>query len=84
VDEHTGGHYLDTGDGPVSVDPTAEEQQPAPAAPVVSTGRALERPVDAAWREYITHTQSCLQCGTSVFRCDAGNGLWDAYRAARS
>jgi hypothetical protein len=71
-----GGHWLDTGDGPTSVDPLTSEPAEAEAPP---TGRAIEQPAQAAWRKHIEHRKNCTQCTHSVFRCARGNKLWQAY-----
>lgn len=87
MEQSSGGHYLDTGDGPASVDPPAEAPsvtatEPEPAVQQMR-GRATESPMAAAYREYVTHCQKCLQCRGSVFRCGTGDELWDAYVATR-
>lgn len=66
-----GGHWLDTGEGLTSVDPPAPVE-PSPA------GRAT-----AAYDRYTGHLRGCQQCIQSVFRCDLGDALWDAYTGAR-
>lgn len=38
-------------------------------------------PSDAAWREHITHLQTCKDCSLDG-RCAIGLPLWDAYQAA--
>lgn len=65
-----GGHYLDTGDGPVCIDP-----------PV---GRAAEGPVRVAWRAYLDHRRDCTPCATSALGCDVAAQLWTDYTDSRS
>jgi len=67
MEQHTGGHYLDTGDGPRSI--------------TALTGRAVEGAALAAYRAYLNHRPTCVQCQTSLFICDDAKDLWDAYRA---
>lgn len=64
--EPTGGHYLDTGDGPTLLDPPAES--------ALSTG-------DTAWRVYTAHRGACVQCRTHPIRCAEGDRLWNGYTA---
>lgn len=64
--EHTGGHWLDTGDGPMPL---------TGAAARVFEGAALE-----AYRAYLGHAQSCDECKRRLLNCDAGKALWQAYR----
>lgn len=84
--ELSGGHWFDTGDGLVSVDPPTEDHQAAeepvgPSQPL--TGFGVENPREITYRTYITHLQACSQCIRSVFRCATGNELWNAYTSAR-
>lgn len=65
--EHTGGHYLDTGDGPTRLDPPAPERVPSEA--------------DIAWQTYTAHRLACSQCRSSVFRCGEGDDLWNGVAA---
>ncbi|MEW2518112.1 hypothetical protein [Actinacidiphila alni] len=69
MNEHSGGHYLETADGLVLLD-----------HPV---GRGVETPSVTAWRAYIEHTRSgCDQCRTSTRTCTTANELWAAYSTA--
>lgn len=67
--EHSGGHWLDTGEGPVSVDPPA--------------GRAEVTPERAAYSAYLDHTTPCTTCNTVIWGCSEGKRLWAAYKAVR-
>lgn len=66
----TGGHYLDTGDGPKALTEAA--------------GNVRENDAQAAYRTYLDHRPDCQQCQTSLFICDAAKTLWAAYLAARA
>lgn len=66
MQQSTGGHWLDTGEGPVSVDPPA--------------GRAEETPERSAWRTYLEHMQACEECPKGTFHCEQATELWRAYR----
>lgn len=68
--EHTGGHHLDTGDGPTPLS--------------VVSGNALESKGQTAYRAYLDHRPTCEQCQTSLFICDAAKVLWEAYKEARA
>lgn len=65
-----GGHYLDTGEGPVRLDP-----------PI---GRGVESPVVAAWRAYLDHRDGCQPCAKSALGCDVAAQLWTDYTDSRS
>jgi hypothetical protein len=66
----TGGHHLDTGDGPAPLD-----------HPV---GRGIESPAITAYRAYIAHINTaCGPCQKSVRACPEANGLWAAYSDSR-
>lgn len=67
--ENTGGHYLDTGDGPKPL--------------TILTGNALESPVSTAWRAYLDHRPHCADCMESTYRCATANALWAAYTDTR-
>lgn len=67
--ESTGGHYLDTGDGPQPITATA--------------GRALEGAAQAAYRAYLDHRPGCPQCSVSLFICADAEALWEAYKEVR-
>lgn len=67
--EPTGGHYLDTGDGPQPITATA--------------GRALEGAAQTAYRAYLDHRPGCAQCSVSLFICPEAEELWEAYKAVR-
>jgi hypothetical protein len=69
MSETTGGHYLDTGDGP----------QPITAG----LGRALEGAAQTAYRAYLDHRPGCQQCAQSTLQCAQAEELWEAYRTAR-
>lgn len=70
MSERTGGHSLDTGEGPVPLEHLI--------------GRGVESPAIAAWRAYVAHTKSdCKVCLTSVRSCPTANELWDAYGNTR-
>lgn len=40
-------------------------------------GRSVS-PQQAAWDAYDGHKRGCVQCQTSVWRCDEGDELWRA------
>lgn len=67
MEQHTGGHWLDTGDGLQSL--------------TAVSGRAVERAALTAYRKYLDHRPTCVQCQTSLFICDTAKTLWEAYRA---
>lgn len=69
--EHTGGHHLDTGDGP----------QPL----TLAAGNAYEGVAQAAYRAYIEHRPACDDCREgSAFQCADAAELWNAYKALRA
>lgn len=68
--ESTGGHYLDTGDGPQPITATA--------------GRALEGAAQTAYRAYLDHRPDCPQCQVSLFICADAEALWKVYKEARA
>lgn len=59
--ERTGGHHLDTGQGPVTLDPPEGDR---------TSLREL------AWRIYRGHHDSCSWCSNRVRRCTDGDRLW--------
>ncbi|WNI15592.1 hypothetical protein [Actinacidiphila sp. ITFR-21] len=64
-----GGHWLDTGDGLVSVDP-------------LITGDP--DPHRDAWVTYLDHVDGCAECKRRLYGCPDGADLWKAYKAGRS
>ena len=64
--EHTGGHYLDTGDGPMPL--------------TGATARAIEGAARKAYRLYTDHSLACDECKRRLWNCDTGKLLWQAYR----
>jgi hypothetical protein len=64
--EHSGGHYFDTGDGPMPV--------------VAPTGLALESESQTAYRAYLDHRPACPRCQQSTFTCDEAAVLWATYK----
>lgn len=66
----SGGHALDTGEGPVLLE-----------HPV---GRGVESPATIAWRAYVEHTHGpCQDCRPTSQNCPTANGLWSAYTDTR-
>jgi hypothetical protein len=45
-------------------------------------GRGLPPPEHVAYGEYLEHRAACGQCGTSLFLCREGEGLWKAFTLA--
>lgn len=70
MEQSTGGHWLETREGLVLLDP--------------QTGRAEDDAETAAWRAYVEHAQPCEECARRLFNCPRGKDLWDAYRAFRT
>lgn len=69
--EHTGAHFLDTGDGPKPL--------------TLASGAVLESKVQLAYRAYIEHRPGCEQCRAGdTLQCKAADALWDAYREVRA
>lgn len=64
MEQRSGGHYLDTGDGPIPLDPPVTETPPTR---------------QEAWNAYQAHLRSCSQCPNAVWRCAEGDELWNAY-----
>ncbi|WP_329131668.1 hypothetical protein OG552_10825 [Streptomyces sp. NBC_01476] len=74
----TGGHWLDTGDGPeplVLLEGTTVKPVPE--------GRGQESAANVTWRAYISHSRGCDECLTRLHNCPTGRELWEAHRAAR-
>lgn len=69
MDERTGGHWLDTGDGPQRL--------------AVAAGHLAENQERAAWQAYLDHALDCEDCPKSTFQCDVAKELYEAYRAHR-
>ncbi|MEU6849224.1 hypothetical protein ABZ901_04715 [Actinacidiphila alni] len=66
--EHSGGHYLEAGDGLVLLDHLV--------------GRGIESPAAVTYRAYLDHTRGdCDQCRTSTRACPTANSLWADYAA---
>jgi len=65
----SGGHYLDTGNGP------------RPLA--VTTARMADGAVQIAYQAYMDHRPGCSQCEHHALVCGTARELWDAYIAAR-
>lgn len=57
---------------------TGDQTRPGPPE-----GRAVETPVQAAWRAYMDHTRDCEECGRRLYNCPDGKQLWEAYREVR-
>jgi len=55
----------------------------AVAAPPLSVGAALH-PRYLAFDIYLDHRDGCMQCRASLFRCPAGEELWEAFKAVSS
>lgn len=70
MSERTGGHSLDTGEGPVPLDHPL--------------GRGAESPVATAWRAYVQHMHGdCDDCNPHTRTCPVANELWAAYTGTR-
>lgn len=65
----TGGHYLDTGEGPQRL--------------AVAATHMAENQERAAWQAYLNHATGCEDCPQSTFQCDTAKELYEAYRALR-
>lgn len=65
-----GGRWLDTGTRAGAM---------VPVAVAAAEGR-----VQGAYRAYLDHAQGCADCEALQGRCEAAEGLWVAYREARS
>lgn len=69
VEERTGGHWLDTGDGPRRL--------------TTAAGHMAEAQERAAWQAYLDHALVCEDCPKSAFQCDVAKELYGAYREFR-
>lgn len=71
VSERTGGHHLDTGEGPKPI--------------ALAAGIAVENKSQTAYRAYLEHRPGCEQCQSGdTLQCAAADALWEAYRLARA
>jgi hypothetical protein len=64
--EHTGGHYLDIGDGPMPLTSAAVQ--------------VIEATAREAYRTYADHSLACDECKRRLWNCETGKALWAAYR----
>lgn len=72
--EHTGGHWLDTGDrGP----------RPLTGLALLGGTALREQAEMTAYRAYLDHATTCTACPESTFKCATAAELWAAYRQAR-
>lgn len=69
----TGGHWFDSGPGPVMLDHPEDREGPDRA----------ESPAERAWREYSTHRARCTRCMTARPRCFTGDAFWAAFLESR-
>lgn len=68
MDQSTGGHYRDTGDGPTRLDPP--------------TGRGAESLPHLAYSAYLAHVRGCAECQRQLHNCLDGRALWATYKGA--
>jgi hypothetical protein len=70
MDKPTGGHYLDTGQGPRPLT-------------VVGGSGLLDEPQMVAYQTYLGHAKTCTECPQSAFQCAEAGRLYEAYRQVR-